>query len=45
METMRSSQVSPSPTQPMSTEMASVTPAGTLALPPWPTSSNEVMCT
>ena len=34
METVCSVQSSPSPTHPMSTEMASVTPAGTLAAPP-----------
>ena len=38
-DSCRSVHCRPAPTQPMSTEMASVTPAGTEAEPPWPTSS------
>ena len=39
MDTCRSVQARPSPTQPMSTLMDSVTPSGTEAEPPKPTSS------
>src|SRR5699024_11341613 len=44
METIRSSHSNPSPTHPMSTERISVTPSGTVAEAPWPTSSYTVIC-
>ena len=45
MDTWCSRHCSPSPTHPMSTETASVTPSGTEAEPPCPTSSYTVICT